>query len=55
MDDTFDIFGEEPEKFSGACGECPRHGSCNDMLKDTYACKEIKRKEKKNGRNEGKS
>lgn len=44
--DPFDIFGFDMDVCETVdkepCGECPRHGDCNDMFKDTYACREIK-------------
>ena len=53
--DPFDIFMDEPEHGSGACGECPRHEGCNDIFKNTYACRELYKKEKKDAGNKRQS
>lgn len=33
------------------CAECRAREGCNDMFKDRYACRELKRKEKKDAGN----
>lgn len=53
--DPFDIIAEKQKKCSGACAECRAREGCNDMFKDKCACRELKRKEKKDAGNKRQS